>query len=232
MSLGETGMRATQDRDRKDFVGEAEPYHSADHDIGAFGRLGNVLYWLGMGVAVLCFVAAGASGAFGTTNDAWIIAGFFAICGVCSALIGLALRYILAGPRPQHLRKSYLPSWRSVWTTALTVVVFTAGAMAVRYGRDYLKESEVGLKGKTRTSFVESAVESCERTQSAMRENVGVSKEVIVKYCACYSNRMADTLSGSDLKAAGPNPTVETMPVRFTDLAQKASDYCVETALK
>jgi hypothetical protein len=72
-------------------------------EMTTLARLGMVLYWLGCGVACLCFIGALVSIGFGLAN--WTQNGppglffgvVFAIAGVLSWLTGRACKYILAG---------------------------------------------------------------------------------------------------------------------------------------
>jgi hypothetical protein len=65
-------------------------------------RLGMLLYWMGLGIAALCKIAAIAVFVMVITNnhtasEAWMLAAFFAIAAGLSWLIGRAAKYVLAG---------------------------------------------------------------------------------------------------------------------------------------
>jgi hypothetical protein len=65
-------------------------------------RLGMVLYWMGLGIASLCEIAAIAVFVMVITNnhtasEAWMLAAFIAIAGGLSWLVGRAAKYVLAG---------------------------------------------------------------------------------------------------------------------------------------
>jgi len=59
-------------------------------------RLGNVLYWLGTVIAVLC-IGAAFTFASNEGREKWYAVGFFAVFAAVSWGIGRALRYVLAG---------------------------------------------------------------------------------------------------------------------------------------
>lgn len=59
-------------------------------------RLGNVLYWLGSGIAAILFVLSAYMAIELNWNDKPTALGFL-IAAVASWLLGRALRYILAG---------------------------------------------------------------------------------------------------------------------------------------
>ena len=65
-------------------------------------RLGMVLYWMGLGIASLCEIAAIAVFVIVITNnqaasEAWMLAALFAIIGGLAWLAGRAAKYVLAG---------------------------------------------------------------------------------------------------------------------------------------
>lgn len=60
------------------------------------GRLANVLYWLGCGIAGLFFALALASAYFLTPPDA-TLSWFLLASSLVSWLVGRAIRYVLAG---------------------------------------------------------------------------------------------------------------------------------------
>ncbi len=59
-------------------------------------RLGNVLYWIGCGIAVLSLIFA-ATLLVGAHRDDKLIAGLPLIAGVLAWLAGRAARYVLGG---------------------------------------------------------------------------------------------------------------------------------------
>ncbi len=64
---------------------------------GVLERLGNVLYWLGTGVAMLFGIVAIASLVFGEGDGRLWIVGALAVLAIVVWFIGLAARYIMAG---------------------------------------------------------------------------------------------------------------------------------------
>jgi len=63
---------------------------------GALSRLGNVLYWLCTGVAMVFGIVAILL-VFGRGDEKMLFVGFFAVLAIVVWLIGRAARYILAG---------------------------------------------------------------------------------------------------------------------------------------
>lgn len=60
------------------------------------GRLANVLYWAGCGVAAV-FALCVAMVAISPGSDAVLYGAVYAFCGVAAWLFGRACRYVLAG---------------------------------------------------------------------------------------------------------------------------------------
>lgn len=65
-------------------------------------------------------------------------------------------------------------------------------------------DSKPGLTGSVRTSFVEASIASC--TKTAQQRNPTADTGMIVQYCVCYSNRMADVISPAEVQAFGNTP--------------------------
>jgi hypothetical protein len=65
------------------------------------GRLGMVLYWCGLAIAVLCEIFTIVVLVMIVTNraasEAWMAAVFFAVVGGASWLAGRAAKYVLSG---------------------------------------------------------------------------------------------------------------------------------------
>ncbi|HVT54652.1 MAG TPA: hypothetical protein VHD34_01195, partial [Xanthobacteraceae bacterium] len=89
---------------------------------------------------------------------------------------------------------------KKIFNSIAGLLAFSAVAFGIRYANQYSRESEIGLKGATRSAFVEAAIATCSKKQNEASENIGIAAEFLTKYCACYANRLADSLSISDLK--------------------------------
>jgi hypothetical protein len=216
-----------------------EPDNTERHEymgnLGVVGRLGVVLYWLGAGVGALCAVGAVAFISFGNTADKWFFATILAMSAVCAYLVGLAFRFIFAGPKP----KSALPAQPSRHPSLLRPIATAAVIAAViaggRWAYDHHRNSLPGLWGNMRVTFVDGSVKSCERTQLQAPENKGLKPEVLRQYCKCYSEGLANKISMDEMKAAFSQPkerqssfVLARHQQSVTDLAQS----CASATLK
>jgi hypothetical protein len=196
-------------------------------ELGVLGRLGIVLYWLFAIIAGLFVLGALAAVFYGVTQEAYVFAGALIILGGLSYLVGIALRYIFTGPRLPRTGKP-IATWSGFLRGTATVIAFSAAAAAVRFGQDYLKNDHAGLSGTTRAEFVSNAIETCQKTQFSDPQNHRMDRQIIISYCDCYANSMADRTSNNDLRSIGPTVIKDTIPERFKKVINAASDYCIE----
>jgi hypothetical protein len=56
-------------------------------------------------------------------------------------------------------------------------------------------EDDLGLTGAARDRFVGGAMRSCVEKQVSTPENASIGKPLLVQYCYCYANGMADRIS-------------------------------------
>lgn len=116
-----------------------------------------------------------------------LLAGW-AVGAICGALIAKAL------PPPT------LPFESNV--SLITVGLFAFGIMfsANLAEVSYVMNEAIGLKDEPRAKFLASTKAACTKRQMAAAENAGVQPSVIVSYCNCTGNGMADQLSYNELK--------------------------------
>lgn len=104
-------------------------------------------------------------------------------------------------------------------------------AIGIWYAHETVENSEPGLKGNARSSFVNSMVASCTEKQNKAAEAEGKSIPVAItsQYCNCYAASMADKLSNNDLIKYDNTGTI---PVEFLLIANAASKACLKAAAK
>jgi hypothetical protein len=76
--------------------------------VGILARLGHVLYWLGCIAAFITFLFLGLASAKGAPDVAQTVPAFLlggTVYGLPVWLVGLACRYVLAGPK----RRDHVP---------------------------------------------------------------------------------------------------------------------------
>jgi len=116
-----------------------------------------------------------------------LLAGW-TVGAICGALIAMALP------------PAKLPFESNVGFTAVGLlafgIMFSANLAEVRF----VMNEEVGLKGEPRARFLARAEEGCTKRQIGAPENGGAQASVIVSYCNCYANGMADRVSFNHLK--------------------------------
>ncbi len=74
-------------------------------------------------------------------------------------------------------------------------IMFSANLAEVRF----VMNEEIGLKGEPRARFLARAEEGCTKKQIGAPENGGAQAAVIVSYCNCSANGMADRVSFNQL---------------------------------
>ncbi len=117
----------------------------------------------------------------------------------------------------------------------ISSVVATAVGLMVLGGMRGLSQSSGGISapdpgiliyGKTRDSFVTAGLETCMNKQENDPDNksLGLSRDKAGKYCSCYMNRLADTMTFGDLKDV---PREGSIFHRFQAKIEKASEICI-----
>jgi hypothetical protein len=111
-------------------------------------------------------------------------------------------------PAQAKPRKRAIPKWA---TTSLFGLAIGLSYAAVKYGVDWVKNEEIGLKYQVRTEFVASFVDNCIKTQSADPENRAIQQSVIATYCNCTANATADRVSNNQMKSLSTLPPAEAV---------------------
>lgn len=107
---------------------------------------------------------------------------------------------------------------------ALVSVAIGLAFFAVKYGQQWLRNNDPGLTGTVRSSFVESAVDSCVATQSNDPASKGISLSLISQYCNCYANGLADRVSNNELKAVATAGTPTILQAKMSAAAEPCLD--------
>jgi len=86
------------------------------------------------------------------------------------------------------------------------------------------------LEGKIREAFIKTFDKSCLDTQTKMPVNDGLSPSILLKYCHCNAEMIADAPNASTvIPAIGRHD----MPITtYSALMQHASEYCAKQLLK
>jgi hypothetical protein len=76
--------------------------------------------------------------------------------------------------------------------------------------------------GGARNAFVNGAIGTCTKTQTAAPANQGVSQERIVKFCNCYARAIADIINGQEYEAMVAGQTPDSLRGKV----KTATDLC------
>jgi hypothetical protein len=76
--------------------------------------------------------------------------------------------------------------------------------------------------GGARNSYVQGAINTCLKTQTAAPENQGISQDRIVKFCNCYARAIADVINGQEYEAL----VAGQVPESFGGKVKTASTLC------
>jgi hypothetical protein len=76
--------------------------------------------------------------------------------------------------------------------------------------------------GGARNSFVQGAINTCLKTQTAAAENQGISQDRIAKFCNCYARAIADIINGQEYAALVAGQVSETFRAKI----KRSSDLC------
>lgn len=80
-----------------------------------------------------------------------------------------------------------------------------------------------------RESFIQGSNESCIDTQGSNPANAALSHSVIVSYCSCVSNNIAEQITNAEIAAISKEGA---LPVGFQEKMDAVSKACAEITLK
>jgi len=86
-----------------------------------------------------------------------------------------------------------------------------------------------GLTGEVRDNFIGSFNSSCIQNQLADKGNSGVSRSILMLYCSCAGNYVADRLNNKDIQFLERG---DTMTPTLNKLLQQGATYCAPTGHK
>ena len=81
------------------------------------------------------------------------------------------------------------------------------------------------LTGEDRSMFLNSAIPSCYETQRSMSVNRDISNSLLLKYCECTFEIVADTLTATYLKEFGVG---NIPPNKIVPVINIASNHCIK----
>jgi hypothetical protein len=79
-----------------------------------------------------------------------------------------------------------------VWALAFGIAFWAA-----KYGVSYLRGQELRLTGASRDAFVGAAIRTCRDKQFNAPENANIAKPLLLQYCNCFANGVADRISNN-----------------------------------
>jgi hypothetical protein len=82
------------------------------------------------------------------------------------------------------------------WTLA-----FGSAFFLVRFGVPYVRGQQAGLSGPTRDAYVGAAIRTCTAKQVNAPENASIPKPMLISFCNCYANGLADGTSFDELNS-------------------------------
>lgn len=109
-------------------------------------------------------------------------------------------------------------------------LAFGLAYFAVKYVFEYNRD-ESAITGATRTAFVENAVKTCLPRQRAEAAGKDVPDSVIVEYCQCYADGMADRIKRADLQKLS-NVSQTDQVKAMQPVIDAASDACIAVVEK
>jgi len=108
----------------------------------------------------------------------------------------------LAGYPSKPKRRNFIGSIVSV----ILIALFIGGVRYLTHSGGSIShpDSEI-ISGSGRQEFVSGGIKTCMRKQEndPDTKSLSLSSEVISKYCSCYMNSLADTITYGDLKTVG-----------------------------
>jgi hypothetical protein len=214
-----------------DALTAAENRFEYAQNLGVAGRLGQVLYWAGIGTGMVLAGGALATLIFGGVHEGPLMfAAFLGAAAGASVLVGIALRYILAGPKPHPIRPSH-PAAKSnpIWKQVLSVVFVALLIASGRWMFDQFRNQQPGLWGASRTSFMKGVIATCEPTQAQSPDNKGITTDEVRNFCRCFADAMADGVSLNEVHAVAnvsKDRRQAQFQARYAPLIERATNDC------
>ena len=106
---------------------------------------------------------------------------------------------------------------RRMWCVAGVLIALGLSATA----------AQARLEGKFREGFVRGARNSCLTKQKADAANSQISEPLLVAYCACTADYIADNSKADDMLLAAGDISHGDPPEWLKDLGKQATTYCV-----
>ena len=116
----------------------------------------------------------------------------------------------------------------SKWIGIAVVILLVIGAISGAYKAIWLSShgGEI-ISDDVRTSFIEGSNETCIEGQSNNPASAGVSHEIIVAYCSCTSNKIADQMTNVEIASISKGGSISPDTQTKIDAAIKV---CLENA--
>lgn len=108
---------------------------------------------------------------------------------------------------------------------AIWLIAFALAFAAMKFALQWFHNTQPGLDGATRSSFIKSAVATCVQTQSADPANQEFDPVVVKQYCTCFADKMADQLSYNEVKSMALEQQISEAVKPRADVA---SNTCAE----
>jgi hypothetical protein len=141
-----------------------------------------------------------------------------------------ALSAVLSNSSKNVKAGKYSSSQGRKWRGGLAAVVIVAGLAAARYLPSSEPDPNSPISGKEREKFIETGSASClEHESDPGVRALSYTHEMIVSYCSCYNNAVADLTTVGDIKNF---PKDGTTPPEMKRKIEKAESTCLEDLKK
>jgi hypothetical protein len=113
---------------------------------------------------------------------------------------------------------------------AVALIAFIAAFYLMQYITRHAAWGQAGLTGGYRDGFVGAAIRTCVAKQKAAPENVAFSEPFLASYCQCYANKLADSVSRTELE----NDRISNnhIPSWYQEKINAAGDICINATMK
>lgn len=142
-------------------------------------------------------------------------------------LVYYAMKGLFKGPEPSAFGSIQTESRTKKvvrWTLTIFLVLFAVLILWVAYGQIWQNsEGDRVISGNVRAGVVEGSVKSCTETISGSPNYTSVSPATVASYCSCYSNKIADTITNTELAEISANGSV---PASMQERIKTAETAC------
>ena len=93
----------------------------------------------------------------------------------------------------------------------------------------FAQDDKPPLTGEVRTTFVESATNSCLDTRDTNPAAKEVPASTVLQFCRCTANRIADNLSVDEVKRFEAMDEKDAPPAALQTLMETSAKWCIES---